>query len=137
MYKKILVPVDGSEKAAKAAMHAAKLASEQNAEITLFHVVYDLPQFSYNSPIIIEELHRQGLEIIETLRKLPDLNDRVFDYEIVVGQPADEICKKAKDGGYDLLVMGNRGLGEIKGYLMGSVSNRVIRHAVCPVLIVR
>jgi len=68
---------------------------------------------------------------------LPDLNDRVFDYEIVVGQPADEICKKAKDGGYDLLVMGNRGLGEIKGYLMGSVSNRVIRHAVCPVLIVR
>ena len=56
---------------------------------------------------------------------------------ITVGHPAEEICKKVEAGGFDLLVMGSRGLGQIKGYLMGSVSNRVCRHANCPVLIVR
>jgi len=48
-----------------------------------------------------------------------------------------EICREAKEGRFDLVIMGSRGLGEIKGYLMGSVSNRVVRHASCPVLIVR
>lgn len=53
------------------------------------------------------------------------------------GNPAYEICSEAREGRHDLVVMANRGLGEIKGYLMGSVSNRVVRHAGSCVLIVK
>jgi len=145
VYKKILVPVDGSVQAAKAALHAAELGSKLDSEVTIFHVVPSLPPYVNTSPdrfgniqqAIIEEFHRHGQEILE--KTMEDLAGYSLDVKTVIamGNPADEILKKIKQDGYELLVMGNRGLGEIKGYLMGSVSNRVTRHAACPVLIVR
>lgn len=53
------------------------------------------------------------------------------------GNAAYEICNEAKNGRYDLIIMANRGPGEIKGYLLGSVSTRVVRHAGCSVLIIK
>ncbi|MCL5935154.1 MAG: universal stress protein, partial [Firmicutes bacterium] len=60
-----------------------------------------------------------------------------IDTKITKGNAAYEICNEAKNGRYDLIIMANRGLGEIKGYLLGSVSNRVVRHAGCSVLIIK
>lgn len=145
MYKKILVPVDGSEKAAKAALHGAELASKLGADLTLFHVVPSIPAYINTSPdhfssvqqSIMDEFFRHGQEILTQVKEDLAAYRLNISTDITIGQPADEICKKAKDIGCDLLVMGSRGLGEIKGYLMGSVSNRVTRHAICPVLIVR
>lgn len=145
MYRKILVPVDGSEKASKAALHAAELASKMGSEITLFHVVPSLPPYVNTSPdrfgniqqAIMDEFQKHGQDILSQVKSdLIGYNLNIKS-EIAVGQPADEILNRVKEQGYDLLVMGSRGLGEIKGYLMGSVSNRVARHASCPVLIVR
>ncbi|WP_051688052.1 universal stress protein [Desulfofalx alkaliphila] len=56
--------------------------------------------------------------------------------EVLIGDPADSICRFSK-GGYELIVMGSRALGELKGFFMGSVSKRVVRPARCPVLIYR
>lgn len=145
MYRRILVPVDGSEKAAKAALHGAELASKLGAGLILFHVVPSLPPYVNTSPdhfgniqqAIMDEFCRTGREILNQVKDdLAAYNLNIVT-DIAVGQPADEIIKKVKDSQCDLVVMGSRGLGEIKGYLMGSVSNRVTRHAACPVLIVR
>ncbi|MHB1042761.1 MAG: universal stress protein [Eubacteriales bacterium] len=148
MYKKILAPIDGSEKAAKAALHAADLASKLGAEMTLLYVLPSLSPLvdtSYFSPdrfgniqgAILDEFQRQGEEILRKVKEGLAGYNVTITTEISSGHPADEIITKINDGGYDLAVMGSRGLGEIKGYLMGSVSNRVSRHASCPVLIVR
>jgi nucleotide-binding universal stress UspA family protein len=55
----------------------------------------------------------------------------------VQGDPALTICKAAKESGYDLIVMGSRGLGRFKEAVLGSVSHTVIQHSPCPVLIVK
>lgn len=145
MYKRILVPVDGSEKAATAAIHGAELASKLGSELILFHVVPSLPPYVEPYPdrlgniqqVIIDEFSRHGHDILAKVKD--DLEPYRLNIisDIAVGHPAEEIVKKAKDMECDLVIMGSRGLGELKGYLLGSVSNRVIRHAACPVLVVR
>lgn len=145
MYKKILVPLDGSDRSNKALAHTVELASKLNAKITLMHVVPSLPPY-VNTAVdrlgqaqqsIIEELMRNGKEMLQQYAS--SISDKGIEVDsfTVMGQPADEIIEKAKHEDYDLIVIGSRGLGEIKGYLMGSVSNRVSRHAPCPVLIIR
>ncbi|MCL6560065.1 MAG: universal stress protein, partial [Firmicutes bacterium] len=94
-------------------------------------------RFGNITQAIMDEFCRTGREILNQVKDdLAAYNLNIVT-DIAVGQPADEIIKKVKDSQCDLVVMGSRGLGEIKGYLMGSVSNRVTRHAACPVLIVR
>lgn len=145
MYKRILVPVDGSEKAATAAIHGAELASKLGSELLLFHVVPSLPPYVDTSPdrlsnvqqAIMDEFNRCGREILAKAKDDLEPYGLRITTDIAVGHPAEEIVKKAKEMDCDLIVMGSRGLGEIKGYLLGSVSNRVTRHAPCPVLVVR
>lgn len=141
MYQKILVPFDGSEAAEKAAIHAAELASRTGSEIILFHVVTALPKYLNESTAaiqpVIDALFRQGNEMLAKIKNEIAQYNLNISTEISIGQPAGEICKKVEETGCGLVVMGSRGLGEIKSYLMGSVSSHVTRHANCPVLIVR
>lgn len=145
MYRKILVPLDGSAKANVAAEHALELAGKSDAEVVLFHVIPALPPYvnKYGDRLggayqqIHGELQATGEEIMKKAQEEFAQYGIKMDVKILWGNPAQEICREAKEGRYDLVVMGSRGLGEIKGYLMGSVSNRVVRHASCPVLIVR
>ncbi|AEG59863.1 universal stress protein [Desulforamulus ruminis] len=145
MYQKILVPLDGSERAEKALTHTIELARKLGSKVTLIHVVPSLPPY-VNSAVdrlghaqqsILDELVSHGQELLD--QYATSVTDKGIEVDTcsVTGQPADEILEKAKREGYDLIVMGSRGLGEIKGYIMGSVSNRVSRHAPCPVLIIR
>jgi len=145
MYSKILVPLDGSERAAKALVHALELAKRLGSKVTLIHVVPSLPPYintavdrlGHAQQSIVNELLRHGKEMLEQVVSSNSDKGIEIDTYTVMGQPADEILEKAKSENYDLIVMGSRGLGEIKGYIMGSVSNRVSRHASCPVLIIR
>jgi len=136
MYKKILIPVDGSEKASLAAHQAAELASILGSEVTLFHVVPVLPVDRFRS-IVIEESRSQGKELLEQSSKELEEFNITIDTDMVPGHPADAICLKARVDKYDLIIMGSRGLSGVKGYLMGSVSSAVTRYAPCPVLVVR
>lgn len=142
MIKKILVPTDGSDSSAKAVQQAVDIAAKLNASITLFHVVPPLPTavrgMVYERQII-EGLMQNGRQILEEtknniMNQNPDIS---LEMEMTPGDPAYEICQKAKEDNYDLIVVGSRGLGEIKSFLMGSVSRRVSRHAPCSVLVVR
>lgn len=139
MYSKILAPVDGSHRAALAAAHAAQLAKHFNSHLTIFYVVQPLPSHVGNDIMqsILERLEKNAVETLEQTKQELSQYSVEIETKFVWGHPADEICREAREGRYDLIVMGSRGLGEIRGFLMGSVSNRVVRHAPCPVLIVR
>jgi nucleotide-binding universal stress UspA family protein len=146
MYKNILVPVDGSEKSALAALHAAELASKLgNSELYLLYVVPSLPPYIDISSDrlnkiqqdIMDELYKQGEVILSKVKDDLAMYGLNIHTDITAGHPADEIIKKAREINSELVVMGSRGLGEIKGILMGSVSNRVTKHAGCPALVVR
>ncbi|MBF7082476.1 universal stress protein [Desulfallas sp. Bu1-1] len=142
MFTKILVPTDGSDSSAKAVQEAVDIASKLNASITLFHVVPPLPTavrgMVYERQLIEDQMQNGRQILEETKNKISDQNLNVnVDIEMVPGDPAYEICLKAKEDNYDLIVIGNRGLGEIKSFLMGSISRRVSRHAPCSVLVVR
>ncbi|HBV96777.1 MAG: universal stress protein UspA [Peptococcaceae bacterium BICA1-7] len=145
MYKKVLVPLDGSIRANLAAEHAMDLAKTMKAEVMFLHVIPALPPYvnSYSDRLggayqqIHDELEATGREIMEKAKKDFENSGVSLEVKVLWGNPAMEICREAKEGRFDLVIMGSRGLGEIKGYLMGSISNRVVRHASCPVLVVR
>lgn len=145
MYRKILVPFDNSNQARAAVEHALKLALVSRATVTLFHVVQDIPVFSdertedrigIDRDIIIHEARAKAQAVLEKIKESLTDHDIKIDIDVIVGNPSREICKKAKIEGYDVIVMGSRGLGRIPGLLMGSVSNRVCRNASCPVIVI-
>ncbi|NTW04774.1 MAG: universal stress protein [Peptococcaceae bacterium] len=145
MYEKILVPLDGSVQSQRSAEYAIELAKSMNSQVVFIHVIPVLPPYerhqSGSSESAYQHLHddlrQSGEGIIENAKALFGKEDINASYRLLWGNPAMEICHFAKEEDISLIVMGNRGLGEIKGYLIGSISNRVVRHASCPVMIVR
>lgn len=145
MYRKILVPFDSSSQALSAVQHALKLAQVSKATVTFFNAVQDIPIFSderaehrigINRDAIIHESRSKALAMLDKLKESFSEHGVKIDTAVAVGNPSREICKKAKIEGYDVIVMGSRGLGKIPGLLMGSVSNRVCRNASCPVIVI-
>lgn len=139
MYKRILVPIDGSENSKLSLKHASKLAEYTGARLTIFHVLDLPPQLkslkSYH--LVKEQLREEGEKIIREAKEICASYKAAFDEKIVTGIPADEVIQEEKRGNHDLIVIGNRGMGEVKGWILGSVSRRVVRYARCPVLVVK
>ncbi len=145
---KILLAVDGSEGAQKATEYARNLAVQlNNARVTIVHVVrpvdYRYISVETGGPAlgkVLEELEaaarKKAREILtQTQGAFPDSVPTAV--MVTVGDPAAEIVNVAKETGADLIVMGSRGLGRIQGIVLGSVSDRVVHLAHCPVLVVR
>ncbi len=140
MYKKVLVPIDGSSHSDRAEKTALELAQLMGAEVCLIHVIVP-PQYTAfygETPIpvsqdLMDELEHRGKTLLD--EHAAKYSGVKVSTELFVGHPAETICQRAKEGGCDLIVIGSRGLGAIKGYLLGSVSDRVSHHAPCTVLI--
>ncbi|KJS00497.1 MAG: universal stress protein UspA [Peptococcaceae bacterium BRH_c4a] len=145
MYKKIMVPTDGSKKSELAVQQGIQLAGVLKAVVVVLHVIPEIPTLVTPYPDqpggflsgLSEELDRSGEEILEKAKDKYADSGVDFQTKLLRGSAAHEICNEAKKGQYDLIVMASRGMGEIQGYLMGSVSNRVVRRAGCSVLIIR
>lgn len=139
MYRRILVATDGSPAAQHALVHAAGIAQKFNAEIILVHVFRNIEEFG-ESPYFseLEEGRKQAGETVlgQAMTKLKD-SDVTIHVEAAEGHPAEAIVNLARVRNCDLIVMGSRGLGTFKELLMGSVSDKVVRRAPCPVLVVR
>ena len=76
--------------------------------------------------------------LFEALKKAKNLKAGLkISKKLVQGRAADKIVEVAKEGGFNLIVIGSRGLGGIKGFFLGSISDRVADEAPCPVLIVK
>lgn len=141
MFKKILVPVDGSANSFGAVKKAGSLAEKYNGRVTLLHVIavpFSTAIFSPElgatvSQNIFNELENEGNQVL--LRAKMEFAQTPVSTVLRRGHPAMEIIQESKNG-YDLIIMGSRGLGEIKGFLLGSVSDRVVHHAGCTVMVV-
>jgi nucleotide-binding universal stress UspA family protein len=86
-----------------------------------------------------EKLREQGKEVLEStfskaLKKKPNLE---ISTSLAEGYASEEILKCAEEGHHDLIVMGSRGMGLVRGLVLGSVSSRVVNQAEIPVLIVK
>lgn len=127
---KILVPVDGSENSQKAFEHAVALARETNSEITLLNVME--PSFFIAKPEMSKEVGNQ------ILSQAAGKAERVKIYQkLESGHPAETIIRIAHDEDFDLIVIGRRGHGAIKRWLLGSVTDHVTHYADRSVLIVK
>jgi nucleotide-binding universal stress UspA family protein len=140
---KILLATDGSEEAALAAQTAADLAQRTDSELHLVTVAAEYPYVyeAYYNVGRTEEVERPRQEARETLdeqtRKVTEAGASVAKTHLRVGAADEEIVVLAEEQGTDLIVAGSRGLGGIRRSLMGSVSDSVVRHAHCPVMVVR
>lgn len=140
--KKILVPTDGSPSSVKAARWAADLAASIDAGLLLVHVAplgvarvdAEHAATGEGPPVVPHDVI--DLVIKETREKLGEVRVPIEEIH-AYGDPAKEIVYQAGYLGADLIVIGNRGLSPIRELLIGSVSDKVIRHASVPVTIVR
>lgn len=139
MYKRILVPFDGSEFSEAALRHGAGLSEALGSHLTVLHVLDLPPQMKslISYPLIKDQLGEVGEKIIRKAGEISSTFKISHEEKIAVGIPADEIIEETQEGQIDLIVIGSRGLGEVKGWLLGSVSQRVVRHSRCPVLVVK
>ncbi|MGQ9461039.1 MAG: universal stress protein [Candidatus Bathyarchaeaceae archaeon] len=127
---KILVAIDGSETAEKALRYSVQLAKKHKAKITLLNVG-ESKLFSFK-PEVVREAGEHVLSDAAAKVKGLKLNTR-----LEFGSPAETIIEVAEKENYDLIVVGSRGISRVKRFLLGSISDDVIHHAKCSVLIVR
>jgi nucleotide-binding universal stress UspA family protein len=138
MIKSILVPIDGSEHSAKALTLAVDIAEKYDATLSVLFVsshkmMEDLRNYTaheFNSKDdndVSEEIGKRTIN-----RMINKLKTNVVIKPVVLfGDPAAQIVEYSKDNNIDMVVMGNRGLSDIKGMMMGSVSRRVRRLVNC------
>jgi nucleotide-binding universal stress UspA family protein len=155
LFEKILVPLDGSEHSSKALTIAAQIAKKFGGKVTLIHVYsvdvgpIIMPEPTTLTPSMTPVMTPAEVSrAVEAIRKvgsriLADGEQKVKAEEVQVetilkeGHTVQEIIRTAKEGKFDLIVIGARGISKIRELLLGSVTDGVIHHASCPVLVIK
>lgn len=147
MFKKILVPLDGSTHSRRAAHVAVDLAQKYDSKVIFmtvtrkFKVSDNLRRFMQAENLmgepqyLIDEMTKHIMNEARDYAKQEGLSK--FDVIVREGQPARTIVDYAKDHDIDLIVMGSRGIGDVEGTLLGSVSHKVANLASCMVTTVK
>jgi nucleotide-binding universal stress UspA family protein len=144
LFSKILVALDGSEYSLKALDLAVDLAKKYQSQLVLVHVVIR-QIYAINPPeagilaetAIVRELEAEGKAILAKGEETVKAQGLPVQTRLRQGVPAEELLRTAADEKVDLMVLGSRGLSQVKAFLLGSVSDKVSHHAKCPTLIVR
>jgi nucleotide-binding universal stress UspA family protein len=142
---KILLATDGSEEARQAAQAAAELSKDTGSEV---HITYVLPSprelrghHTYSREVmssVLEQAEGDARSFLEEQAKqIGESGGKVAETHLRAGEPDKEIVKLSEELGAGAIVIGSRGLGAVKRALMGGVSESVVRHAHCPVFVVR
>ena len=153
MFQKILVPLDGSEHSLKALDEASQIAKMSSGKLTLINV--------YSAePIMISEPTARGYigppvltgaEVSRMIEAAQEFGNRILqdgeqrisatgvqvEKKLVEGHTVQEIVRVANDSDFDLIVLGARGASHIKEMFLGSVTDAVIHHAHCAVLVIK
>lgn len=140
MYRKILVPVDGSAHSQYTLTQAIALAGEFAPGVALTVLnVGSFVAFADGGMVVdlTSLLEEEGKAILARAEQAFTALAPAHDSRYLMGDPAETICRVADEGQYDLIVIGNRGRGLFSELLLGSVSHKVIQHAPCPVLVIR
>ena len=139
MYDEILVPTDGSPAAAAAIEHAVTLAERFDSTV---HALYVVDATAYStleagSGVVVEALEREGEGAVDAVREAAEAAGVPVSEHVVSGTAYKSILEYADEEGVDLIVMGTHGRRGLDRYLLGSVTERVVRSADQPVLTVR
>lgn len=140
---KVLLAMDGSEEAVLAVRTAVDLVEKTDSELHVVFVLrtreafeYDAMGFGVGGPH--EEVRSMGKRMLDDyVRQVEEAGGIVAEAHFRMGRPDERIVAAAEEIGAGLIVMGSRGLGGVRRALLGSVSDSVVRHAHCPVMVVR
>ncbi len=155
MFEKILVPLDGSEHSLKGLEVAIEIAKKFKSNVTLIHV-YSItvrpivvPEPATITPsgvpvMTAEEVEKiaaaarkEGERLLEDGARRTEVAGVKTEKVLVEGHNVEEIVDAAKEGNFDLIVLGARGVSRIREILVGSVSDGVVHHSTCPILLVK
>ena len=149
MFHNILVPVDCSKYSEYALKTAIEIAKKFNGKITLLHVaslkgslsldIYENSKRINRDEIakIIGTIREVGLDVLVQGKKVVEAHDVPVKTLFKEGHVVEEIVKTARDGRFDFIVLGAKGISEIKEISLGSVSEKVLRNAPCSVIVIK
>jgi nucleotide-binding universal stress UspA family protein len=147
-FKRVLVTTDFSALGDEAIGHAFRVGADHGAEVVLCHVIETPPTpsplYAHYSPsgLFQPEQRRRAEEearkaLLERVPKEPPLSEVKHRAHVTHGEPIAEILRLAEEEKADLLVIATHGRTGLKHFFLGSVVERVIRHAPCPVMVIR
>ena len=141
---KILLATDASRGAGLAAKAAIELANTTGSELHLVYVTHLLTEASEASYMaaklyqeMYEEAKQEAQRLLDEQVRMIEAGGRVAGAHLRIGRPDEEVIRLGEELRAGLVVVGSRGLRPIRRALMGSVSDSVVRHAHCPVMVVR
>ncbi len=138
-FKNILCATDFSDFSNNTVNYGAALAKEFDAKLTICHVI-DLSSVAIYGEFQLDPIGQQNRIVEDAAAQLQELTgDQAVAWEplITVGKPADEIARAVEDKGIDLVITATRGRSGFKRFILGSVTERLIRTLTCPLLVVR
>jgi nucleotide-binding universal stress UspA family protein len=140
MFRKVLIAVDGSPVSTHAAEVGTALAHSAGAEVAFVHAVDPSeaygPETGLSAPELMAEAEREGRRLLAAHQQRAGGTPSPLGFE-VVGKAAPEIVRAAREWPADVVVVGSHGRSGAGRVLLGSVAEAVVRHAPCPVLVVR
>lgn len=142
--KKFAVLVDGSDPSMRAAKYTAELASAVGATVEIIHVMnldsrlnaVSTLKSDYTPEIVLEESRAQGRQILEEAKDLFPETIELY-LRLVTGRPVEKALDFCQEMQPDLVIIGARGLGGIKGAVLGSISTALLENMECPLLIIK
>ena len=145
MYSKILLTSDGSKNSEFAIQHALQIASDEGAEVIVLHVVDNKHLSNIHEDEIAQTNFDEYTDKVlnhfeQVIKELEDKKDEKFRVKIrklaLQGRPCDVIIRVCNDENIDMIVMSNSGKNKVDRFLLGSVTEKIIREAPVPVLVI-
>jgi nucleotide-binding universal stress UspA family protein len=135
---RVLLATDGSPDAALAAQSAIELCERTGSELHVVHVGEYLPTFYAQTEEEPAQLRADAQRLLEEqLERIRAAGGQVAQAHLLLGRPAEQIVNLSEELGIGVVVIGSRGLSALRRAVLGSVSESVVRHAHCPVFVVR
>ena len=141
MDNKVLVPVDGSDAANRMIDAIIERKAQFQAPLTVVHVI-NLDKLAYRMipdfqlDMIRDSARKAGETLLKEQQARFAAAGVVCEARLEFGSPRETICRIANGEGFDMVILGRRGMGEIRDALFGAVSNHVLHHVHCPVLLI-
>lgn len=141
LFSKVLVPIDGSDNSFRALDAALLLSEKLGAKVTAVHVMEDVPVLHIESEKLLrkllEDYKKENQLILTKCSEIANNKGIKIETKLLQGNPSSVIIDYCENEKQDIIIMGSRGMGKFKELVLGSVSNKVLHHSSCPVMIVR
>jgi len=141
LFTNILVPTDGSDNSYRALDAALLLSEKLGSNITVIHVMEEVPITHIGSEKMLNELlkayKKENQDILLKCTEIANQKGLTIKTLLLQGNPASAILDYNKKEKFDLVIMGSRGLGKFKELILGSVSSKIMHHSPCAVLLIR